>query len=247
MKIGDVNESAAANAGSNPIETRTAQRFELATTNHNFAAGQSVEVPVYVSHDVDVAGFQFTVNFDTDLFSLEAINSPMVGINDSNFGLTKLANGAITVSYNRDAAFEVQEGNNILVLTFKAKANGSIDQAMWINSAVTKAEAYNADLHVMNVSFEVQERTNDVVILHQNTPNPFKSVTTIAFELPEAAAATLTVYDVTGKVVKVISNNFNKGYNSIELDRTDLGTSGVMYYTLESGDFKATRKMIVIE
>lgn len=247
VKIGDVNESAAANAGSNPIETRTAQRFELATTNHNFAAGQSVEVPVYVSHDVDVAGFQFTVNFDTDLFSLEAINSPMVGINDSNFGLTKLANGAITVSYNRDAAFEVQEGNNILVLTFKAKANGSIDQAMWINSAVTKAEAYNADLHVMNVSFEVQERTNDVVILHQNTPNPFKSVTTIAFELPEAAAATLTVYDVTGKVVKVISNNFNKGYNTIELDRTDLGTSGVMYYTLESGDFKATRKMIVIE
>ncbi|MBK9582579.1 MAG: T9SS type A sorting domain-containing protein [Saprospiraceae bacterium] len=37
--------------------------------------------------------------------------------------------------------------------------------------------------------------------MFQNEPNPFKGMTTVSFEMPEAATATLSVYDVTGKVV----------------------------------------------
>jgi hypothetical protein len=112
---------------------------------------------------------------------------------------------------------------------------------------VTKAEAYSTDDHVMNVEFEVSNRVAESVVLYQNTPNPFKSVTMIGFELPETMYGTVTVYDVTGKSLKVIKNTFNKGYNSIELNKNELGGTGVLYYTLEAGDFKATKKMVVIE
>ena len=57
----------------------------------------------------------------------------------------------------------------------------------------------------------------------------------------------MTVFDVTGKTVRVETGNYDRGYNEITLRKSQLGTSGVLYYQLESGDFTATRKMIVID
>jgi len=37
------------------------------------------------------------------------------------------------------------------------------------------------------------------------------------------------------------------GYNQVVINKGDINTSGVLYYQLESGDFTATKKMIVIE
>jgi hypothetical protein len=247
VKIGDVNGNAKANLNDNTTEARTSQKMLLSTANQSFEAGQTIEVPVAMAHSNDVSGFQFTVNFNTELFSLEAINSPLKGINDNNFGLTQLADGQVTVSYNKESAIDMAEGDALLVLTLRAKTKGNLTNGLWIDSAITKAEAYNSEFNVMNVAFTVENRNDLSNTLYQNTPNPFKSITTIGFELAQQADATLTVFDVTGKTVMVITNNFNKGYNSIEINRNELGASGVLYYTLESGDFKATRKMVVVE
>ncbi|MBL0101774.1 MAG: T9SS type A sorting domain-containing protein [Saprospiraceae bacterium] len=83
--------------------------------------------------------------------------------------------------------------------------------------------------------------------MNQNEPNPFKGQTTVSFVMPEAATATLSVYDVTGKVVTVRNIDANKGLNSEIFTREQLGATGVLYYTLKSGDFTATKKMIIIE
>ena len=81
--------------------------------------------------------------------------------------------------------------------------------------------------------------------LYQNTPNPFKGETVIAFELAEAGAVVVTIMDVNGKVVRTINGDFAKGFNNVTVK--DINTTGVLYYTLESGDFTATKKMIIIE
>ncbi|MCC7443214.1 MAG: T9SS type A sorting domain-containing protein, partial [Saprospiraceae bacterium] len=62
-----------------------------------------------------------------------------------------------------------------------------------------------------------------------------------------AGAATLSVYDMTGKLVVTRSISAVKGLNSEVFTKDQLGVSGVMYYTLESGDFTATKKMIIVE
>jgi hypothetical protein len=83
--------------------------------------------------------------------------------------------------------------------------------------------------------------------LYQNEPNPFRDVTIIGFNLPEASRATLKVYDVTGKVVKVVRGDFAKGYNSINLDRTDIQGNGMLYYQLDTPTDSATKRMILID
>ena len=247
VKIGDVNGNVVANADNNVTESRTSQSLALSTDNQTFESGQTIDVPVVVSQNSEVAGFQFTVNFDTELFSLVAINSNLPGVTDNNFGFTKLANGMVAVSYNKENPMTINEGENVFTLTLKAKANGSLENALWIDSAVTSAEAYAQDFSLMNVKLTLNNRTTESANLYQNTPNPFKGSTTIGFDLPESSEASITIYDVTGKKVKVITNTFRKGYNSIELNKNELGSTGVLYYTLEAGSFKATRKMVVIE
>ena len=70
-----------------------------------------------------------------------------------------------------------------------------MSEVMEIGSEIAVAEAYDADLNSMKIQFEVGSRMAANALLHQNTPNPFKSVTSISFELPESREATLTIYD----------------------------------------------------
>ena len=83
--------------------------------------------------------------------------------------------------------------------------------------------------------------------LMQNKPNPFNDKTVITFSLPQDAKAVLKVYDLTGKTIKIISGEYTKGENTIELLKSELGTSGVLLYQIESGSFTDTKKLIVLE
>ena len=53
--------------------------------------------------------------------------------------------------------------------------------------------------------------------------------------------------DVTGRVINVRNINAVQGLNTEAYTREQLGTSGMLYYKLESGDFTASKKMIIIE
>ncbi len=88
--------------------------------------------------------------------------------------------------------------------------------------------------------------------LEQNYPNPFNPLTSISFELPQAANIKLTVFDINGKTVKVIVNEFrNQGTYSETFDASN-NPSGVYFYKLEavgsSGKmFSDSKKMVLIK
>ncbi len=83
--------------------------------------------------------------------------------------------------------------------------------------------------------------------LEQNRPNPFAEETSIGFVLPSSMEATITVYDVTGRIIRSIEGDFQKGYNQVQFRKTDLGVSGILYYRLNAGVFAKTRKMVLID
>jgi hypothetical protein len=83
--------------------------------------------------------------------------------------------------------------------------------------------------------------------LLQNRPNPFKDETLIGFNLPEATFATLTIYDVNGRILKVVEANYNQGFNEVSVNRSDLGGAGMKYYTLRTKSETATKIMIIID
>jgi hypothetical protein len=85
-------------------------------------------------------------------------------------------------------------------------------------------------------------------ILGQNYPNPFNPVTTIKYGLPKFGKTNLVVYDILGRVVtKLVDNDFkDAGTYEVKWDATNF-SSGIYFYTLESGSYKETKKMLLIK
>ena len=137
-------------------------------------------------------------------------------------------------------------------MNFVANKSGQLSDMITLTSRATEAEGYlGEDMEIRDVALSIRTEEGIVVedsyVLYQNEPNPFKQQTTISYYAPEAAKATLTIYDVTGKVVLLRDLEAEKGYNETRITRSELGSSGILYYQLESGEFTATKKMIVIE
>ena len=83
--------------------------------------------------------------------------------------------------------------------------------------------------------------------LFNNYPNPFNPNTKIKFQLRDARLVTLKVYDITGKLVTTLVNQkLQAGEYSIDFDGRDLST-GLYLYSIEAGDFKDTKKMLMIK
>ena len=83
--------------------------------------------------------------------------------------------------------------------------------------------------------------------LSQNYPNPFNPVTRIDYELPISGYTTLMVYDVLGRNIATLVNEFKEaGFYNLNFNSENL-SSGVYFYTLNSKSFTRTNKMIVIK
>jgi hypothetical protein len=118
-------------------------------------------------------------------------------------------------------------------------------------SAVSGAEK-QASKQIMGDSqdgaaLDVDSRFIDrsVFELHQNRPNPFRQKTVIGFDIPEADHVRLSIYDIQGRRLKVIEGRYQKGYNEVELQYSDLKVNGLLYYQLETSKYSATRRMVV--
>jgi len=87
------------------------------------------------------------------------------------------------------------------------------------------------------------------LMLNQNKPNPFSTVTTISFVMPESGAGRLTLTDVSGKEIAVIAEGtMGQGLNSYEVDATALNlTAGVYFYTLNVNGRSITKTMVVLK
>jgi hypothetical protein len=237
MKMGDVNNSAAPNATA-MSDDRTAGTLLFDVEDRDLKRGEEVEVTFKSAQTV--AAYQFTLNLN-GLSVLEVVANDKVSA--GNFGLFA---DAVTVSLDA-AAF---------TLRFRADKAGKLSEMLAISNRITKAEAYKTIGNSETVArWDVAMRFNGSngsfiagtgFELLQNTPNPVSGVTSISFNLPEAAPASLTITNVEGRVLKTIQGSFTKGYNTVVLQRAEL-EAGVLFYQLNSTEFSATKKMIVIE
>lgn len=83
--------------------------------------------------------------------------------------------------------------------------------------------------------------------LNQNYPNPFNPSTKISFTLGKAGYTTLSIYNVLGqKVAMPISKDLAAGNHEISFNASRLN-SGIYFYKLESGNYTAMKKMMLVK
>ena len=130
--------------------------------------------------------------------------------------------------------------------------NGNVESDTF-SSVVTPEDLANAVLSIRLDSIGKPKLTQ----LLQNFPNPFNPETWIPYQLETAADVTLQIYDTSGGVVRTLDLGFKgQGFYMTRSTaaywdgRNNMGeqvASGVYFYSLNTPDFSATRKMLILK
>ena len=83
--------------------------------------------------------------------------------------------------------------------------------------------------------------------LFQNYPNPFNPETVISYQLPLNSKVSLKIYDVLGREIKTLINQYQyAGQHSLTFNAQDL-SSGIYIYKLHAGNYTSQKKMLLIK
>ena len=234
IKLGDVNGSY------NGTVVRNTRPFSLLANDTNIVAGSEYAVNIS-AEKMDVTALQGTFSFKNAKVKSAQIGN-LTNMTNANLGLFP---NAVTISWNG----KTQAATDVLTIVFVAQKSGKLSDMLTFNSALTPAVA-NDELgneRFVNLKFNTGKVLGNEFALYQNQPNPMTNETTIAFDLPRDSPVRLTITSVNGKVEKVLNGDFKAGYNVVTVSKSDLLTSGVFYYHLETPENSASKKMIVIE
>ncbi len=93
-----------------------------------------------------------------------------------------------------------------------------------------------------------QERTHpERYLLSQNYPNPFNPSTTIEFSVPSSGNVTIRIYDLLGRLVRIIVDDYvEAGRYSVTFDAGQL-PSGAYIYQMRTADFIDTKRMLLLK
>jgi endo-1,4-beta-D-glucanase Y len=107
---------------------------------------------------------------------------------------------------------------------------------------------YNGNFEYHQLNTEVLIGTPGKFYLSQNYPNPFNPSTKISYQVPSDGLVKLNVYDITGKLIASLVNEFQKsGYYNIEFNSSFQLPSGIYFYRMTSSNFIETKKMLLIK
>ena len=127
-----------------------------------------------------------------------------------------------------------------------------------IDQLESNSNRSNAEEIALNILIAIlPERLPTQTQLLANYPNPFNPETWIPFQLAQDAIVTATIYDLTGKQIRIIQLGYVPAGNYVESSkaiywdgRTDTGeqvSSGTYFYQIEAGDYTETRKMVILK
>ena len=169
-----------------------------------------------------------------DIDDLVICNTPtgVVDLTDVDFGDCEMLLGFGWVSNHCQAV----SGCSFTVdsINYSGALFSSIDEC--VNATTLEVDQiYPNDFHV-----------------HQNYPNPFNPVTSITYQIPFDADVNITIYDMSGRVIKtLLDGKQSAGHKSIlwnaKDNKNEPVSAGIYLYTIKAGNYRKTRKMVLIK
>ncbi|KAF0153622.1 MAG: subtilisin-like serine protease [Ignavibacteria bacterium] len=187
------------------------------------------------------------------------------GVSSSSVKLNyKIGNGSFqTVSMNYDGTLKYDfvlpnSATNSLVEFFFAYTTTSGTNVR--EPADKNYKFYYGNMIITSISEPLEARIiPNEFELYQNYPNPFNPTTAIMYNLPVASCVTLKVYDVLGREVATLVNEYKQaGIHHSTFSVLPASTaarqggrsslvSGVYFYRIQAGSYNETKKMIILK
>jgi hypothetical protein len=243
VKIGDVNNSATFNLNSQETEKRS-EPVVLKYTNKAFKKGEIISLPIYLENDMNVSGAQLDLHYDNSTLEILDVNSDITNIDDSHFYIN---DASIRLSIVSNSSINSTDAKSLITIKCITKKDGNLS-ALRLNDEFNN-EIYDELLQsrklVINSKNENITNTGTEV---NNYPNPFSNETVINILSGSSNDATLSITDVSGKVISTQKVQLNAGWNKLRITKNDLnGKSGLYIYQIDNLGTIYTGKMILTE
>jgi len=139
--------------------------------------------------------------------------------------------------------------DNLLLYLNLNEATGNVAKNLVQNNSIQLNNIeWNQSIHIdkiVGVDEKFEKPTS--YTLQQNYPNPFNPTTKINYQTANAGNVKLTIYDVLGKIVKVlVDEEKSAGNYSVDFNAHNLA-SGIYFYQLQSENFICTKKMMLLK
>ena len=208
--------------------------------------------------------YSFTDPASNEEYHIIGIESLLQGENYPTWN--SFYSGAIFVLRDNSAQYELQEingaidfeDNPLVAVRCYVKSPFENEDALYFGgfdpngyTSTNNAWIYKRIWNTLDIYGQESLSVTDYKV-HNNYPNPFNPVTTLRYDLPEDLFVSITVYDMLGNVVsKLVNKDENSGYKSVQWnainDKGQPVSAGVYLYTIQGGDFRQTRKMVLLK
>jgi hypothetical protein len=209
--------------------------------------GETISVPITVDNIDILSSGDMSISYNSKVLrAIDVLSSDglLMANNISQPGLIRISFAVIERLNDGKLAeirFEVLT-DNVSPLTFKMAEFYGTD-ALPLNSKFT------------NKQFRSWAVAPELSALLQNYPNPFNPETWIPFQLMESGEVSIFIYSVEGKLIRELKLGYKPYGIYASRDRAlywdgkneagEFVASGIYFYAIQTGDFKATRKMTI--
>ena len=179
----------------------------------------------------------YSLNYKVEL--VDAVTNVIIGI------LKEVATNENDISIGEIISYEVNtQSIGERVVKLRVSTNTNFSGTYYLADIISEEEVLGKG------NFEKIDLANTVVTdydLFQNYPNPFNPSTKISWQSPVGSMQTIKVYDILGKEVATLVDEFREaGVYEIIFDASKLA-SGVYVYKLQAGDFISSKKMMLLK
>ena len=225
---------------------------DLTMADQGADPGMLVEIPIHISNGSNIYGFTGTINYDHTILAFDTLllsdylDGYLLEFNELSPGEIRIA----AAGNNPDGETGVFATLVFYVTdAFTEETSISITDLTWNEGEMIAVAAEMTISYGLGIDAAA---VPDVFALHQNYPNPFNPITRINYDLPEDALVNITIYNMMGRQVKtLIHSEQTAGYRNIRWNATNhLGqavSAGLYIYTIRAGDFRQTKKMVLLK
>ena len=216
-------------------------------------AGETYSIQVIGRNTTNVRAYFINLNYDTDALTFAEIAKGDF-LETDTYSFPVIGNETVGLA-NAVYGDRVFSGDGLLAeVRFTALRDGMFtpDMLGFERISIVNSDFMRESI-VMNEPASISENDAPVSFgLDQNFPNPFNPTTTISFSVPDNGNMTLKVYDILGRHVRtLVDGTYSAGNYNIVWDATDMNgdmvSVGVYFYTIQSGNHRATKRMLLLK
>jgi len=226
------------------------RHYEIYLPEVSLREGQSIQVPIRINEAMGLIAGCITLKYDPTVLKA---GRTLLPTHASHYSQTNInLNGEVRFAFINTDSHSTKASNELLLIEFEALANTEGK----ISPLILDHVQFSESLSVNKIDGLVTVLPNKSR-LYQNYPNPFNPETWIPFKLAQDAPVIISIYDTKGQLIRTISlGNRHAGFYTTKDHaacwdgRDSLGqfvSSGVYYYALQAGEFRATRKMVILK